>query len=455
MEVIYLLIGLVIGAVVGALVAGLRAGRYTVRIATLEGAAQQREAAYRQEAEQREEAHRQAMQLREEAHRQALEQAQTQARETRQADARAWEQQFQAFRQELMRLHQEALSQREKSLQDTNRTQIDAILRPMRDTMSQFKNEVDQQRRENSSAKTELKTTFTEMMRQFGEIQDRSVKALGEQTQQLQKGADSLSRALRGSAKTQGNWGEMLLERLLEESGLRKGHEFERQYKVEDNKKSTLRYLDVLVHLPEGRDVVIDSKVSLTAYLRAAEANTEAERQQALKEHLDSVRRHVKELAEKRYPTMVPNSLEYVVMFVPVEGAYMTAIQADNNLVSWAFGQHVALASQTTLLTLMGMVGMMWRRAEQDKNAARILNLATKLYEKAAGLDASFLAIGDALGKAQKMYDRAAVQLYRGNGNLLKQIYGLRQLGVNSPKEIKSAQEEDDEESADNELLQE
>lgn len=294
-----------------------------------------------------------------------------------------------------------------------------------------------------------LKTKLTEFQGKVEEVyvnegKDRSalsaqVNRLVELNQALSQDAKNLTLALKGSAKTQGNWGELILERVLEASGLRKGHE----YHVQDSQMredGSRGQADVIIDLPEERKIVVDAKVSLVAYERYVSAESDVERTLALKQHLDSVRVHIKGLSDKRYHAMYGvKSLDFVLAFIPVEPAFMTAVTNDDELFMDAWNKNVLLVSPSTLLFVVRTVAHLWRQEAQSRNAQDIAKRGAELYDKLCGFVEDLETVGNRISQAQKAFDLAHGKLATGRGNVIRQAEMLRDLGVKPTKALPSA----------------
>ncbi|MGA7594958.1 MAG: DNA recombination protein RmuC [Gallionella sp.] len=291
-----------------------------------------------------------------------------------------------------------------------------------------------------------LKAKITEFQGKVQEVyvqegKDRS--ALAEQVRhlmslnkQLSEDAHNLTSALKGQTKTQGNWGELILERVLEASGLRKGHEYDVQ-ESHTRADGSRAQPDVVVHLPEGRNLIIDAKVSLTAYEQHANAETELQRDTALKLHLDSVRSHIKELSEKNYQQLYGlQSLDFVMMFIPVEPAFMLAISHDSDLWQDAWKRNVLLVSPSTLLFVVRTVAHLWRQEQQTRNAQEIASRGGELYDKLVGFVEDLENLGTRLKQAQTAYDGAYSKFSGGRGNVIRQAEMLKELGVKPTKQL-------------------
>jgi DNA recombination protein RmuC len=322
------------------------------------------------------------------------------------------------------RLAQRIFEERTQKLSDLNTKQIDGLLKPLGEKLSEFRNTVEQAHREETAQHQVMKAKIVD---------------LEKLNERLHEDATNLSRALTASVKTQGNWGEQQLERLLEISGLQKGQEYSTQYSVTTEGGQRIQP-DLVLHLPEGKSIVLDSKVSLVAWVRYQAAVDEDERLAALKEHVASLRQHVRNLGEKRY-SEVPelNSLDFVLMFVPIEAALIGALQSDPELAEFALRNKVALLSPTNFLATMRTVASVWSVHKQNRNAQEIANRAGLLYDKFAGFVDNLQQVGERLRQAQQSYESAFGQLSTGAGNLLRQADQLRALGARHSKQIDPA----------------
>jgi len=304
---------------------------------------------------------------------------------------------------------------------EQNRDNIEGVLKPMREQLSDFKKKVEDVYDKESKDRISLLTEIIHL------------KTLNER---ISEDAVNLTNALKGQSKTRGAWGEMILERVLEESGLQKGREYEVQsmYASEEGQR---RHPDVIVHLPEGKDIVIDSKVSLAAYEKYCAAETEEKRDKRLKEHIISVRTHIKALSEKRYEELEGiRTLDFVLMFLPIEGAFWTAIESEQGLFNEAFGKNIMLVSPSTLLATLRIINNIWRYEDQNRNAMIIAKKAGDLYDKFVGFVEVLDDVGQKIGKAQESYHTARNRLTEGRGNLVRRSEELRQLGVKAQKEL-------------------
>jgi len=265
------------------------------------------------------------------------------------------------------------------------------------------------------------------------------IKKLAQINQLMQQETNNLTNALKGDNKQMGNWGEVVLQRILDNSGLREGHEYDTQghYKNEHGQ----RFLpDVIVHLPQNKNIIIDSKVSLVAYERFFNSDNVAEQKEALKAHVLSVRQHIRGLAKKDYQNLIgANSLDYVLLFVAVEPAFIAAIESDPELVKLALDNNILLASPTNLMIALRTIENLWRFDSQEKNGRLIAAQASKLYDKLRLFSQNMLEVGAQLGKAQDSYDHALKQFSEGRGNLIAQAESLKNMGVTVNKPLPEA----------------
>jgi DNA recombination protein RmuC len=322
------------------------------------------------------------------------------------------------------RLAAKIFEERSQKLSDLNSKQIDGILKPLGEKLNEFRSTVENAHREETAQHQVMKAKIVD---------------LEKLNERLHEDATNLSRALTSNVKAQGTWGEQQLERLLEISGLQKGREYSTQYSVTTEGGQRVQP-DLVLHLPEGKSIVLDSKVSLVAWTRLQAAEDDEPRATALKEHVQSLRQHVRSLGEKRYAEIPElNSLDFVLMFVPIEGALIAALQADPELAEFALRNKVALLSPTNFLATMRTVGSVWAVHKQNRNAQEIASRAGLLYDKFAGFVDNLRQVGDRLQQARQSYDAALGQLSTGPGNLLRQAEMLRELGARSTKRIEPA----------------
>lgn len=281
--------------------------------------------------------------------------------------------------------------------------------------------------------KKKVEDTHIEDTRQRSTLEER-IRGLIEQTNVMSAQANNLAEALKGSPKTQGNWGEMILERILEQSGLERDTHYVMQESFR-NEQGNILYPDVVIHLPGERVIVVDSKVSLVAYERYASGASAEEQQPALTEHLLSMKKHIDELAAKQYDNF-RGSLDFVMMFIPVEPAYLIAIQQDPSLWSYAYRKRIVLISPTNLIACLKLMSDLWSREMQNKNAMMIAKRGELLLKKFENFVDTLYLLGGSIKKSQEAYDTAMGQLREGQGNLIGQANKLRELGVKAYKSL-------------------
>lgn len=355
----------------------------------------------------------------------------------RQESDRQWEQKLEALRQEMRKTAAEELAEKQRSLQESNRSQMDELLKPIKEQFAEFRKSVEESKTQNEVNKKELQNTFEATMRLFQQEQQQTVANLKEQTLRIGSDAANLTRALKGDSKMQGDWGEMVLETILENSGLRKDEEFFIQENTKDEDGKNFRP-DVIVRFPEGRSVVIDSKVSLTAYADAVATDDEAERDRLLKAHAVSVRKHIDELAAKDYSTLVDDAIGFVLMFIPNETSYIAAMRQQPDLSRYAYQKKIIIISPSNLLMALQLAYNLWQYDRQNKNVEKIVKSAADLYDKVAGFEDTFNGVGDLITRLSTAFGKARNQLYDGTGNVMRRVEGLKELGVTPKKSIKS-----------------
>ncbi len=369
------------------------------------------------------------------------------AAQMRQENDRQWAEKMEALRQEMQRMTAEQqkaaaeqLAAKQSALQENNRLQMDELLKPIKEQFADFKKSVEDSKTQNEVNKKELQSTFEATMKLFQQEQQQAVTSLKEQTSKIGSDAANLTKALKGDSKLQGDWGEMVLETILENSGLRKDEEFFIQENTKDENGKNFRP-DVIVRFPEGRSVVIDSKVSLTAYTDALAADNDADRDRLMKAHALSVRKHIDELAEKDYSKLVDDAIGFVLMFIPNETSYIAAMKQQPELSRYAYQKKIIIISPSNLLMALQLAYNLWQYDRQNKNVEKIVKTAADLYDKVAGFEDTFTSIGDVLSRLSTTYDKAKKQLYEGSGNVMRRVESLKSLGVTPKKQIKSLEE--------------
>lgn len=311
--------------------------------------------------------------------------------------------------------------ERNRQFTEHNKTSLDHIVKPLREQLGEFKQRIE--------------TVYDNENRDRISLREEIV-SLRRDTAQMNQEALNLTRALKGDKKNQGNWGEMILETVLEKSGLRKGLEYETQgaFRDENNK---LFKPDVIVRLPENKDVVIDSKVSLLAYERHCSSEDEQERAAALKQHTEAVRAHIKSLSIKHYSGLKGlRSLDFVLLFMPIEAAFIAAFQADERLFTDAFEHNIIVVTPTTLLATLRTIENIWRYERQNENARAIADKAGIVYDKIRGFVEDLEKLGKQLGTVHATYDGVMNKLTQGQGNLISQASSFVNLGVKVKKTL-------------------
>ena len=321
------------------------------------------------------------------------------------------------MKSEFKNLANEIFAEHQHNLRQANRDSLDLLLKPFKDNITEFRERVERIYAAENEQRGALKNEL-----------DNLVKL----NLQMTSSAANLTDALRGNSKVQGDWGEVYLETILESTGLVRDIHYHIQKNIKGEEGENLRP-DVVLSLPEERSIVIDSKVSLTAYVRYVEAESDAERKIAMAEHIKSITKHVTELANKEYQKLL-NSPDFVIMFIPTEPAFLEALKADNTIWADAYAKKIIISSPTNLFALLKMVGDMWRRDEQTKNQAEILDKATKLYEQLVVFTEQLEGVGTALDSAKSKYDEAYKRLHTGNNNIVRLGERLKKLGLPTKK---------------------
>jgi DNA recombination protein RmuC len=314
------------------------------------------------------------------------------------------------------------LEEKSGKFTEANKANMEAILKPLGENIESFRKKVEE------VYATESKERFS---------LSEKVKELVDQTNKVSAEANNLATALKGQSKKQGNWGEVVLESILQKSGLEKNREYELQPTIKDENGKNLRP-DVLVRLPDNRAVIIDSKVSLVAYDKYSSAETAEEQAIFIAEHIRSIKGHIDDLSSKNYDNL-ESSLDFTMMFIPIEPAYMIAIQRDQDLWSFAYSKRILLISPTNLIACLKLINDLWKRESQSRNAQEIVKRGERLYEKFVGFAESMEEIGKGLDKTQTAFSNAVKQLNSGTGNLVRQAEQLKELGLKSSKQLPKA----------------
>ena len=325
------------------------------------------------------------------------------------------------FSTEFENLANRIFDEKSSKFTQQNKENLSEILNPLSEKIKEFERKVEDKHLKDTEARAGLV---------------QQIKQLHELNQQMSKEANNLTRALRGDQKTQGNWGEFILESVLEKSGLVKG----REYQIQESFKSadgTTQRPDVIVYLPDDKNVIIDSKVSLTSYEQFVSAEEETVRNKFLSDHLKSVRNHIKGLSQKNYQNLYQlNSPDFVLMFIPIEPAFALAVQNDPSIFQDAFDLNIVIVSPSTLLATLRTVASIWRQENQNRNAQEIARQGGALYDKFVGFLDDLINIGKKIDSTKDSYKDAMKKLYEGQGNLVRRTEMLKELGAKTTKSI-------------------
>lgn len=318
-------------------------------------------------------------------------------------------------------LAQKIFEDKSKKFTDQNKENIDLILKPLQEKIKSFEDRVEKSQNFNIEMKTSLEEQF---------------KNLKIQNESLQKEAENLTNALKGDSKMQGNWGELILERVLEKSGLEKDREYLVQQSFSDE-NGNKQLPDVVINLPDQKHMVVDSKVSLTDYERYVNEENEALKKQYLKRHIDSIKRHISQLSAKKYEELYDlESLDFVLLFIPIETAFSTAINEEHELFNTAYTQNIVIVTPSTLLATLRTIVSLWTSEKQRKNTLEIARQAGALYDKFDGLLQDLIQIGKKLDDSKEFYEGAMNKLTSGKGNLISRVENIKQLGAKAKKSL-------------------
>ena len=331
---------------------------------------------------------------------------------------------------EFKNLSNQIFEDKSKQFSSLNKEQLELLLKPFREQISTF----------SKASREQFEVELKERHLLKSELQH-----LKQMNEQLAQEALNLTKALKGENKTQGNWGELVLENILEQSGLREGVEYELQATLKSEEGKSYRP-DVIIHMPQDRDIIVDSKVSLSAYERFVNEEEPSLKGKYLKEHIASISSHIKELSAKKYEKLEGvNSLDFVLMFMPIEGAFLLALEQDGEFFKRAYEENILVVSPSTLLVTLRTIEHIWRTQRQEEHAKKIAKEAEGMYEKLVGFVEELQKIGVHLGRAQDSYDTALNRLQSGKGNVIKRAQNIVKLGLKPKKSLPIGSEEDQE----------
>lgn len=325
------------------------------------------------------------------------------------------------FKSEFEVIANKLLEEKSQKFTEQNKVKLDELLKPLGDKIRQFEEKVENTNKEGIERNASLVTQIEQLRRMNHEMSEE---------------ARNLTKALKGDTKAQGNWGEVILERILEKSGLRKGFEYTVQ-ESSTNEEGRRLQPDVVIQLPDNKNLIIDSKVSLVAYERYASAETPAEQQAALKMHIQSLRQHIKGLSGKNYQQIHgAKSPDFVLLFIPIEPAFSLAVMNDDSLYNDAFDQNIVIVSTSTLLATLRTIASIWKQEHQNRNALEIAKSAGDMYDKFVAFVEDMETLGTRLKQTQNTYDNAINKLSEGKGNLIGRAQKMKQMGANASKSL-------------------
>lgn len=330
----------------------------------------------------------------------------------------------QKFSIEFKNIANELLEEKSRKFTEQNKTNIESILNPLNEKLKEFQKRVEETYDKESKQRFSL---------------EKEIKILFDLNQQMAKEANNLTIALKGQTKTQGTWGEFILDSILEKSGLHKG----REYRIQEtfyNEDGRRRQPDVIINLPENKCLIIDSKVSLLAYENYCSGENDEDKAISLKEHISSIRKHIRELSAKNYQNLYQlNSLDFVLLFMPIEPAFSLAVQNDLNIFNEAFERNIVIVSPSTLLATLRTIASIWRQEYQNRNALEIARQSGALYDKFQGMISDLIELGKKMNAMQINYEEAMKKLYSGRGNLVSSVEKIKKLGAKATKSLPSS----------------
>lgn len=331
------------------------------------------------------------------------------------------EQLNQRFQKEFENLAQKILDEKSEKFTQQNKLNLEIVLNPLKEKIKEFETKVEASHKDSLEKNASLK---------------QQIEDLAKLNERINQEAQNLTKALKGDQKIQGNWGEVILERILEKSGLERGREYfiQKSFLTEDNRRIQP---DVVVNLPENKSIVIDSKVSLVAFERYFNEEDELQKARYLKEHVLSVRSHIKSLSEKQYQNIYDiRTLDFVLLFIPIESAFTSTIQSDSDVFNDAFERNIVVVSPSTLLATLRTISSIWKFEHQNRNALEIARQSGALYDKFVGFTEDLISIGRGLNRTKEDYDKAMNKLIEGRGNLVRSAEKIKQLGAKTSKSL-------------------
>ncbi|HVO74324.1 MAG TPA: DNA recombination protein RmuC [Ignavibacteriaceae bacterium] len=349
----------------------------------------------------------------------------------------------QKFSAEFKNIANELLEEKSRKFTEQNKTNIESILNPLNEKLKEF------QKRVEDTYDKESKQRFS---------LEKEIKILFDLNQQMAKEANNLTVALKGQTKTQGSWGEFILDSILEKSGLQKGREYQVQ-ETFTNEDGRRRQPDVIINLPENKCLIIDSKVSLFAYESYCSSDNENDKSLYLKDHIASIRKHIRELSSKNYQSLYQiNTLDFVLLFMPIEPAFSLAVQNDLNIFNEAFERNIVIVSPSTLLATLRTIASIWRQEYQNRNALEIARQSGALYDKFQGMISDLIELGKKMRAMEINYDEAMKKLISGRGNLVSSVEKIKKLGAKATKSLPQSllervDEDDEEENPEGDLF--
>jgi DNA recombination protein RmuC len=322
------------------------------------------------------------------------------------------------------------LDEKSRKFTDQNKTNLEVILNPLKEKIKDFENKIEKAYKTESDERITLKA---------------EIKNLVELNKQVSEEANNLAKALKGENKTQGNWGELILEKVLERSGLIKDQEYKMQYSASNEEGKRIQP-DAVIMLPDNKHIIVDSKVSLVAYEAYVNAESDDDREKHIKEHVLSVRTHVKSLSEKAYQSSTEfNTPDFVLLFIPIESSFSVAIQTDQEMFNFAWDRKIVIVSPSTLLATLRTIASIWKQERQTRNAIEIAKQSGALYDKFVGFIDDMDKIGKSIDASRNAYDNAINKLHKGSGNLVKRALDIEKLGAKTTKQMPAKFADNDE----------